>query len=160
LRKFTKQQSHKAFRSLIFTSDGKFLAATSDDSTTSIWNTGDWSNIELLGHTEEVRDATFDSNGSHVATISMDGTTRVWETHTGKLVSNSPIDTGGSLIAKFNPKSHDLIAVSNSIVKVFPTFRDYNDAIKFALESAPRKLTSDERSALSLPTLDDKSCAR
>jgi hypothetical protein len=39
-------------------------------------------------------------------------------------------------------------------------FRDYNDAIKFAVKWAPRKLTGGERSALSLPMLDDESCAR
>jgi len=78
---FARPTPHQIlFRSLAFSSDGKFVAAGTSDKLVRVWATETGALVAgpLKGHTSEVWCATFSPRDSHVVSVCLDGTVRAW----------------------------------------------------------------------------------
>ncbi|TNE50180.1 MAG: hypothetical protein EP343_09625 [Deltaproteobacteria bacterium] len=72
-------------RSLVFSPSGQWLASTSDDGSTRIWNIARGQTYRVLrGHRGRVLAAAFSSNGALLATAGTDATILLWRWRTGK----------------------------------------------------------------------------
>ena len=67
-----------------FSTDGKYVITSSDDSSARIWDVVSGNEIHRLGHSSSVNSANFSTDGKYVITSSDDSTARIWEVESGK----------------------------------------------------------------------------
>jgi len=68
----------KDVTAIAVSSDGKYLAAASDDRTTRVWKTSSGQKIGRITHEKGDRDVAFSLNGKYVITAGSDQTARKW----------------------------------------------------------------------------------
>ncbi|XP_043825125.1 apoptotic protease-activating factor 1 isoform X1 [Dromiciops gliroides] len=84
-REFRSRMGHeKAVRRVQFTSEGRTLISSSDDSTVQVWNWQSEEFVFLKAHQEPVKDFRLLQN-PRLLTWSFDGTVKVWNILTGKV---------------------------------------------------------------------------
>ncbi len=94
-----------------FSSDGKRVAAASDDGTGRVWDTltGDAATPPLR-HAKSVRQVVFSSDNSRVMTASDDGTARVWNARTGEPLTRPLVNGNEWLKVDFSPDGERVIS--------------------------------------------------
>ena len=71
-------------RSLVFSSDGRFLVSGSNDKIVNLWDVQTGGIIKAFhGHTDQVCSVSTSMDHTTVASGSLDGTIRLWDTQTG-----------------------------------------------------------------------------
>uniref|UniRef100_A0A8C3YKK1 Apoptotic protease-activating factor 1 n=1 Tax=Catagonus wagneri TaxID=51154 RepID=A0A8C3YKK1_9CETA len=84
-RLFQSKIRHKnTVRHIQFTTDGKTVISSSDDSTIQVWNWQSEENVSLQAHRETVKDFRLLKN-SRLLSWSFDGTVKVWNIITGRI---------------------------------------------------------------------------
>eukprot|EP00182_Erythrolobus_australicus_P006583 CAMPEP_0185841492 /NCGR_PEP_ID=MMETSP1353-20130828/17922_1 /TAXON_ID=1077150 /ORGANISM="Erythrolobus australicus, Strain CCMP3124" /LENGTH=654 /DNA_ID=CAMNT_0028540971 /DNA_START=37 /DNA_END=1998 /DNA_ORIENTATION=+ len=74
-------------QSVVFSTDGKWLATGSRDRTVKLWNAATGEYVRTCsGHSDYVRSVAFSHDGKRVASGSDDNTVRVWDTASGRCV--------------------------------------------------------------------------
>jgi len=96
-----------------FSSDGKWLAAGSDDNLLRIWSAGDYSQVQTLnGHESFVNGVAFSPDSLLIATGSKDRTIAVWDVVTGELLTRLKEHTSDVLRLVFNPQGTMFASIS------------------------------------------------
>ncbi|KAM8978502.1 apoptotic protease-activating factor 1 isoform 2-T3 [Sarcophilus harrisii] len=102
-REFRSRMGHeKAVRRVQFTSDGRTLISSSDDSTVQVWNWHSEEFVFLKAHQEPVKDFRLLQN-SQLLTWSFDGTVKVWNILTGKVEKDFVCHQGTVLSCDISP---------------------------------------------------------
>ncbi|XP_072511755.1 apoptotic protease-activating factor 1 isoform X3 [Notamacropus eugenii] len=102
-REFRSRMGHeKAVRRVQFTSDGRTLISSSDDSTVQVWNWQSKEFVFLKAHQEPVKDFQLLQN-SRLLTWSFDGTVKVWNILTGKVEKDFVCHQGTVLSCGVSP---------------------------------------------------------
>ena len=95
---------------LVFSSDGKLLAGSSNDTTVRLWDTTTWKTVRTLqGHTAEVDSVDFAPDGQTVASGSKDKAIKLWDAKTGKLLRTLTGHTGRVESLAFAPDGKTLV---------------------------------------------------
>jgi WD40 repeat protein len=75
-------------RTLVFSTDGRWLVAGSNDKTLSVWNTRTGRKLSVLeGHTEEILACAVSPDDRRVLSASRDATLKLWDAGTGKEIA-------------------------------------------------------------------------
>ncbi|MFA7242945.1 MAG: hypothetical protein WC091_22795, partial [Sulfuricellaceae bacterium] len=76
------------FSSVSFSADGHYLATSSWDKTSRLWEVSSGKEVRRFeGHTDSVTSVSFSTDGRYLATGSEDNTTRLWEVASGKALA-------------------------------------------------------------------------
>lgn len=104
----------KTLNSVRFSPSGKYVLASSDDTTARLWEsaTGKLART-LTGHTKSVRSAEFSTDEKRIVTSSLDGTTRTWNLETGVEIRSFQRD-GRTGTAKFNKDGSRLLWIART----------------------------------------------
>jgi WD40 repeat protein/transcriptional regulator with XRE-family HTH domain len=127
--------------SVAYSSDGKYVATTSDRGVIKILNAS--TGKELLtwnDHTTGVSSVMFSPDGKLIATASRASTAKIWEASTGKNLLSLPIP-GASFIS-FSPDGKRLAVGGDSGVYVF--VMPIEDLVTLAKSRLTRTLTTEE----------------
>jgi WD40 repeat protein len=125
-----------------FSSDGKFVASASRDTTAQLVHVGGGAASVLRGHGNAVDSVAFSPTGNLVLTTSFDGTARLWEVSTGVQLAAFPATSG----AAFGPKN-TVVTATQSALQVYAcdVCRPVKQLVKLATTHVTRPLTHDER---------------
>ena len=105
--------------SVSFSSDGKFIASGSLDSTVKLWEISTGKLIkDFKGHNSDVFSVSFSSDGKFIASGSYDHTVKLWEVSTGKLIKD------------FKGHNSDVFSVSFSSDGKFIASGSYDHTVK------------------------------
>ncbi|XP_074123278.1 apoptotic protease-activating factor 1 isoform X2 [Sminthopsis crassicaudata] len=111
-REFQSRMGHeKAVRRVQFTSDGRTLISSSDDSTVQVWNWHSEEFVFLKAHQEPVKDFRLLQN-SRLLTWSFDGTVKVWNILTGKVEKDFVCHQGTVLSCDISPDATKFASTS------------------------------------------------
>lgn len=83
--KYVFEPEARGLWSVAFSPDGKYMAASGDQSTVNVWESGypnSWKKILSFEHKEEIRSVIFSSDNKHLATAGYDGTASIWNIET------------------------------------------------------------------------------
>uniref|UniRef100_UPI00398E8893 apoptotic protease-activating factor 1 isoform X2 n=1 Tax=Pristiophorus japonicus TaxID=55135 RepID=UPI00398E8893 len=94
-----------------FTSDGKTLISSSDDSTIRVWNWHTKECIVLEGHTEQVKNFKLLSK-SQLLSWSFDGTVKVWNLISGEMLKSFECHDGAVLSCDASPNGSKVASAS------------------------------------------------
>jgi len=74
-----------------YSSDGSRILSISKDNTIRVWDSNGTLKMELIGHSNTIKEAKFiDKSGLYIVSASMDKTVRIWSTSSGNYVSLFP----------------------------------------------------------------------
>jgi WD40 repeat protein len=99
---------------------------------------------EITDHQGDVTDLEFSDDGSLLLTASTDGTIRLWDAGKGTSVLTVPLETSGSVYAKFDPRDpdHIVFAREDGLVGVLTT--DTEELLAIARGRVLRDFTAAE----------------
>jgi len=133
-----------------FAADGR-IVTTGDDRSVRVWNPRTGSQIELLGHTNELLTAIFTRDGRRVISTSADGTVRLWNASGGEALA--VLQEGTSPIYDVFVANSGTIATvdGNNVVRVYrcTVCGDIQQVRERARALHPRELTHEERERFS-----------
>ena len=131
---------------LDFTPDGSLIAIGGE--ATNLVVVADTATGEQLysitDHQGDVTDLEFSEDGSLLMTAGTDGTIRLWDSRTGASVLTVPLETSGSIYAKFDPRDpkHIVFAREDGLIGVLTT--DTDELLAIARERVLRDFTAAE----------------
>ena len=98
----------------------------------------------ITDHQGDVTDLEFSEDGTLLLTASTDGTIRLWDSGTGESVLTVPLETSGSIYAKFDPRdqNHIVFAREDGLIGVLTT--DTEELLDIAKERVLRNFTPAE----------------
>jgi len=140
-----------------FSKDGKLIVTTSSDKTARLWDPATGAiRVVLQGHTASVFDAVLNQDEARAVTASADGTARLWDVKTGASLAVLRGHTDAVHRAAFSPDGRRIVTASEDrtarLWAAWPLLTE--DTIAFAEITAPRILSKNERSSLSLIETD------
>lgn len=141
---------------LDFTSDGSFIAIGGEASNLVVVAYADTGEqvFSITDHQGDVTDLDFSEDGSLLLTASTDGTIRLWDAVDGTSVLTVPLETSGSIYARFDPRdpNHIVFAQEDGLVGVLTT--DTDELLDIARERLQRDFTPAECERFSITTCD------
>ena len=99
--------------SVVFSPDGKKLAAASRDMTIKVWDVATAKRFTLQGHTHAVYSVAFSPDGKTLASASSDKTVRLWDLATNKERATLQGHTESVMSVAFSPDGKTLASASH-----------------------------------------------
>ncbi|XP_048455515.1 WD repeat, SAM and U-box domain-containing protein 1 isoform X1 [Rhincodon typus] len=102
--------------SCCFSSCGKFLASSSTDGNTVLWNPSSGEKLATLKQPSEspVRVCKFSDNSNYLISGAADGTVALWDVHRKKLRRTSAVEDGSIIACDFSPGGNYFVTGSTS----------------------------------------------
>lgn len=104
--------------------DGKYLASSSFDGMSQVWNTQTWERVHhLAGHTNWAGTAAFSPDSRWLATGGMmDGLIQIWDLSSGENIQTLSASKGGVLSLAFSPDGQALaVGRNNQTLEIYQT---------------------------------------
>lgn len=104
--------------------DGQYLASSSFDGMTQVWNTQSWERVHhLAGHTNWAGTLAFSPDNRWLATGGMmDGLIQIWDLTTGQSIQTLTVSKGGVLSLAFSPDGQQLaVGRNNQVLDIYRT---------------------------------------